>query len=155
MALEEAAAWLTGDLLLPIAGKQYRVPEYSAEVGVRVEILLATGRRVLEGGQPRERDRQMLDDEQEQDLYRDVLGSAYDQLLADVSWPMLRHCALTAMYHFNVSEQVAEAHWNSGAAEAGKAASRSSRPATRRTTAAATTTKRRASGSGTRSRQSS
>lgn len=156
MALEEAAAWLDGDLVLPIGGKKYRVPEYSAEVGLRVEAVLDAGRRVATGGAVREKHQQILDDEEEKDLYRDVLGAAYEQLLKDVSWPMLRHCALTAMYRFNMSEALAEAHWNRGAGgEVGKAGSRSSRPATRRTTAAASTTKLRASGSGTRSRKSS
>lgn len=149
MALEEAAAWLNGDLILPVGGKKYRVPEYSAEVGLRVEAVLAAGR-----GQAGQRHQQVLDDEAEKDLYRDVLGPAYDQLLGDVSWPMLKHCAVTAMFHFNLSEQMAEAHWNRGA-PGGKAPARSSRPATRPTTAAASSTKRRASTSGTRSRRSS
>lgn len=150
MALEEAAAWLDGDLILPIGGKKYRVPEYSAEVGLRVEAVLAASR-----GKAGSRHRQVLDDEEEKDLYRDVLGPAYDELLAaGVTWARLKHCAVTAMFHFNISEAAAEAHWNRGAQE-GKAVSRSSRPATRGTTAAASTTKPRASTSGTRSRKSS
>lgn len=149
MALEEAAAWLDGDLVLPINGKKYRVPEYSAEIGMRVEAILAAGR-----GQAGERHKQVLDDEQEKDLYRDVLGPAYEQLLADVSWPMLKHCAVMAMFHFNISPEAGEAHWNRGA-QSGKAVSRSSRPATSRTTAAARTTKKPASGSGTSRRRSS
>lgn len=149
MALEEAAVWLDGDLVLPIGGKKYRVPEYSAEIGVRVEVILAAG-----SGKVSERQKQILDDEAERDLYRDVLGPAYDQLAAAVSWPMLKHCAVTAMFHFNIGPEVAERIWNRGA-ERGKAGSRSSRPATSRTTAAARTTKPRASTSGTRPRRSS
>lgn len=150
MALEEAAAWLSGDLILPIAGKKYAVPEFDAELGMRVEVILNAG-----AGKLSERSKQILDDEAERDLYRDVLGPAFDRMVADgVSWPRLKHAALTAMYHFNVSPTFAEAFWNGGPGE-GKAVGTGSRPATRRRTAVASTTKSRASSSGTRSRRSS
>jgi hypothetical protein len=157
MALEEAAAWLDGDLVLPIGGKTYKVPEPSAELGMRLEIILNVGRGVEGGprtaGKMTDRQRQVLSDEEERDTYRDVLGPAYDAMVKDgVTWPRLKHAAITAMFHFLISPAVAEQHWNGGA---GKATGRSSRPATRRTTAAASTTKSRASGSGTRSRRSS
>ena len=149
MALEEASAWLDGDLVLPIAGKKYRVPEFDAELGMRVEVILNASR-----GKASDRQRQILTDEEERDTYRDVLGPAYDQMIKDgVTWPRLRHAALTAMFHFNISPEMAEQHWNRAPAE-GKAPA-GSRPATRRTTGAASTTKPRASGSGTRSRRSS
>lgn len=151
MALEELAGWLDDGLVLPIDGKKYKIPEYSAEVGLRVEALLNVG-----SGNGAERHRQVLSDEAEKDLFRDVLGPVYEPLLKAVSWPMVKHCALTAMYHFNISEQIAEAHWKTRSPQPGKAiAGRSSRPATQRTTAAATTTRARASTSGTRSRKSS
>ena len=82
------------------------------------------------------------------DVREDAFSSAFrlrDELLAaGVTWARLKHCAVTAMFHFNISEASAEAHWNRGAQE-GKAASRSSRPATRGTTGAASTTRPRAS----------
>lgn len=148
MALEEAAAWLDEGLVLPIAGKKYRVPEPSAELGLRLEVLLTSAQRGTD------RYKQVLDDQQERDLYTELLGSAYGEMLAaGVSYPLLKLAAVTAMYHFVIDPQAAEAIWNEGVTK-GKAAgtSRSARPATRRTTAAATTTKRRASGSGTKPR---
>lgn len=149
MALEEAAAWLDGDLILPIGGKRYAVPEPSAELGMRLEVLLNTANR------DSDRYRQVLSDQEERDLYEDLLGPAYDAMLADgVTYPRLKHAAVTAMFHFVISPEAAEAHWNSGAQQ-GKAAARSSRPATRRTTAAGSSTKPRASGSGTRPRRTS
>lgn len=149
MALEEASAWLDGDLVLPIAGKKYRVPEFDAELGMRVEVILNASR-----GKATERQQQILSDEEERDTYRDVLGPAYEQMVKDgVTWPRLRHAALTAMFHFNISPEMAEQHWNRGVQE-GKAPA-ASRPGTRRTTAAASTTKRPASGSGTRSQRRS
>lgn len=153
MALEELSGWLDDSLVLPIDGRKYRVPEYSAEVGLRVEAVLNAGR----GSRLSDRQRQVLDDEQEKDLYRDVLGPVYDELLADVSWAMLKFCAVTAMLHFNISEDEGARHWALRAAKSGGKAptGRASRPATRRTTAAASTTKPRASGSGTRSRRTS
>lgn len=151
MALEEAAAWLDGDLILPIGGKKYRVPEYGVDVGIRVEVILNASR----GQAATDRQRQILSDEEERDTYRDILGPAYDQLVADgVSWPRLRHAAFTAMFHFNISPEAAEAHWNRGV-ERGKAGTQVSPRGTRRTTAGATSTKRRASSSGTRSPRSS
>jgi hypothetical protein len=147
MALEEAAAWLDGDLVLPIGGKKYRVPEFSVELGIRVEVILNASR-----GKATDRQKQILTDEEERETYRDVLGPAYDQMVKDgVTWPRMRHAAFTAMFHFNVSPEFAEQHWNRGVTE-GKAPAGSSRPATRRTTAAASTTRKPASGSGTRSR---
>lgn len=157
MALEEAAAWLDGDLILPIGGKKYRVPEYNAEIGLRVEAVLNAGNTLRGDGAVPERHRQLLSDEGEKNLYADVLGPAYEPLLTAVSWPMLKHCALTAMFHFNISPEYAEMYWarTVGKSPAGKATGRTSRPATRRTTAAAPTTRKPASGSGTRSRRSS
>lgn len=149
MALEEAAAWLDGDLILPIGGKKYRVPEFNAEVGMRVEIILNAAR-----GKMSERQQQVLSDEGERDTYRDILGDAYEQMADDgVSWPRIKHAAITAMYHFNISPAAAEEYWNGSAGKA--TAGRPSRPATRGTTAGASSTKPRASGSGTRSRRSS
>lgn len=151
MALEEAAAWLDGDLVLPIGGKKYRVPEPSAELGMRLEVILNVGKN----GKMTDRQKQVLTDEEEHDTYRDVLGPAFDQMQRDgVTWPRLKHAAVTAMFHFVISPEAAEANWNRGV-DRGKASSRSSRPATRATTAAASTTKSRASGSGTRPRRSS
>lgn len=156
MALEEAAAWLDDGLTLPIAGKKYRVPEPSVELGMRLEVLLNTDREQRPGS---ERYQQVLSDVEERDLYEEILGPAYGQMAADgVSYPLVKHAALTAWYHFVISPEVAERYWNE-AVTRGKASpqpsSRSSRPATRRTGAAATTTKPRASGSGTRPRRSS
>jgi len=155
MALEEAAAWLDGDLVLPIGGKKYRVPEPSVETAMRMQVLLSASRRVSAGGDITDRQQEVLTDQEEVDTYRLYLGPAYDQMVADaVTFPRIKHAAFTALFHFMVSPEVAEAHWNRGV-QAGKASSRSPRPATRRTTAAASTTKARASGSGTRSPKSS
>lgn len=155
MALEEAAAWLDGDLVLPIGGRKYRVPEPSVDAAVRMQVLLDAGRMTTAGQQLTDRQREVLSDEDELNTYPTILGPAYHQMVTDgVSFPRIKHAAITAMFHFMISPEVAEAHWNRGV-QAGKATSRSSRPATRRTTAAASTTKARASGSGTRSQRSS
>lgn len=155
MALEEAAAWLDDGLTLPIAGKKYRVPEPSAELGIRLEVLLNTSK----DHRGSDRYQQVLSDAEERDLYADVLGPAHDEMLTDgVSYPMLKHAALTAWYHFVIGPEVAEQFWNEGVTKGKAAAATSSRPApraTRRTTAAATTTRKRASGSGTKPRRSS
>lgn len=156
MPLEEAAAWLDGDLELPIAGKKYRVPEPSVELGMRLEILLNTEKD--QRGKS-ERYQKVLSDVEERDLYQEILGPVYGQMAGDgVSYPLVKHAAITAWYHFVISPEVAERYWND-AVTRGKAAapprSRSTPRGTSRTTAAANTTRKPASGSGTRSRRTS
>ncbi|AGK80397.1 hypothetical protein SFUL_5509 [Streptomyces microflavus DSM 40593] len=147
--------FLDDALELPVTGldkveRTYRIEGPSALDGVRIERVTTLAARLAAGGSAV--DAPALDDEQEIDLYRMCLGSAYDQLLADVSWAAFRHVALTSMMWITADRETAEAYWATGNAP-GKAPSRAERrSATRASSAkgAASTTKPRASTSGTR-----
>lgn len=150
MALEEVGAWLDSGLILPINGKKYQVPEPNAELGLRLEVLMNSANRETD------RYRQVLSDQEEHDLYSELLGPAYDEMIADgVSYPVMKLAATTAMIHFVISAEAAEVTWNQGVTKGKAGKPRNSRPATRPTTGAASTTKSRGSTSGTRSRRTS
>lgn len=168
MAFRDLSEVLDGGLSLPYKGKSYTVPPVDAETGLRLQRLAevaAQAAKAAETGEPL--DTVALDDDAEVDLYRDALGTAYDEMLADrVPWPMLKLAGVTAWLDAAVSREAAEAYWNAagdpealaGNRETRRAAARSTRrPAsargTTRTRKAATTA--RTAKTGTRGRTSS
>lgn len=163
MAFKDLREFLDPTLRLPIGGKEYVIPAPSASAGLRLEALLALGVAARNGVELSKQDKAALrlDDDQEIDLYRDALGTAYDEMVADgVSLPELQHAGATAFIKWTQGEAAAEAFWESGgkgpAAPATlNRAARRALAATSTGTAAATTTKRPARGSGTTSRPKS
>ncbi|GAA0934961.1 DUF7426 family protein [Nonomuraea longicatena] len=116
-------------LPLPVGGKVYHVPPASAEVGLFCQKLMVAGISAANG---QEIDAADLDDDGEKDLYRRVLGDAYDELIADgVSWAKIKHCGVTAFLWIASDEDTAAKHWRAdpeAAAPKGKArAGRSTR----------------------------
>jgi hypothetical protein len=107
---EDLGGLIADELRLPIRGRTYVVPSPSAADGLRVQRITTLAARVIAGGEAV--DTQLLDDEQEIDLYRLALGPAYEQLLADeVPWTALRHAALTAVTWIATDEATALAYW--------------------------------------------
>ncbi|GGO54103.1 hypothetical protein GCM10012286_63080 [Streptomyces lasiicapitis] len=87
MAFEALDELLDETLVLPIGGRRYTIPAPSAETGLRVQTIVQAAAVAASGGQV---DEQALGDAAEGDLYRDLLGDAYDEMLADgVTWPAL------------------------------------------------------------------
>lgn len=136
-------------LAFPIGGKVYTVPP----MGMREGLLL---QRVING------DDHSLDDAPAEDGWRLVLGSAWDEMVADnVPMAAMARAGLCAMADFQHGRDVAEATWKAGvdpealAAALTAAAQRKTAPASTGSpsTAVASTTKRRASSSGTTSRK--
>jgi hypothetical protein len=153
----DLAEFLDPDLRLPWNGKTYVIPAIPADVGLRCQALISlAGSALARDGQGEvkvsERDREVLSDLAERDLFRDVLGTVFDELTADgASWPVVKHMAITAITYFTVDEETALAVWEGqGKAPAPNRAGR--RAAARTATAAANTTRKRASGNGTSSR---
>lgn len=155
---------LDAGLALPIRGTTYTVPPVDAETGLRLQRLAEVAAKVAqaaESGDPL--DGVALDDAGEIDLYRDALGAAYDEMIADrVPWPALKVAGVTAWLDAAVSREAAEAYWNAagdpellaGNRETRRAAARS----TRRPASASGTTRARkgtAKATGTRGRRSS
>ncbi|MER5783738.1 hypothetical protein ABT104_18745 [Streptomyces mobaraensis] len=111
MAFKALDELLDDSLHLPVAGRTYTVPAPSAEVGLRTQALINAAAVAADGGRV---DEQVLSDAAERDLYRDVLGAAHDQMVSDgVSWPALKHCAITAMVWIAQDKTAAERFWES------------------------------------------
>ncbi|MFF5142525.1 hypothetical protein ACFY6U_22820 [Streptomyces sp. NPDC013157] len=148
MAFKELGNLLDDSLSLPIKGKVYTVPAPSAATGLRVQSIMQAAAAAADGG---EVDREMLADAAERDMYRDVLGSAHAEMVADgVEWPTLKHAAVTAMVWIMQDKDRAEAYWNSGGDPSRLAPNREQRR--KAPSAAASSTRSRGSTSGTRPR---
>lgn len=145
MAFRDLGELLDAGLALPIRGKVYTVPPVDAETGLKLQRLAEVAAQVAEatenGGSL---DGVALDDAAEVDLYRDALGSAYEEMLADrVSWPALKLAGVTAWLDAAVGREAAEAYWNAAGSPEASAGNRETRRA------AARSTRRPASESGT------
>ena len=171
--LLDLADWLEETWPVPYKGKTYRIPAPSAELGLRIEALMAAGAAheryqamaraaIAQGKEPPKpkelpnKYRQLLTDEEERDLYQDVLGPAWDELVeAGMPWPLLKQVAIGAMIRWHMGEDAADAHLRALVSRPNPpaAGNRASRRAASKRTAAATTTKPRASTSGTTSRR--
>jgi hypothetical protein len=131
--------------------RPFRIPSPPAEDGLRVEeITKAAARLFLNGVSP---DEELLDDDEEKDLYRLVLGSMHDEILAEVSWTRFRHVALTTMVWIVQDRDAAARYWSAGGDPSRLAPNRAARrqPKSQRSaSAAASTTRSRGSTSGTR-----
>jgi hypothetical protein len=115
VAFKDLGDWAElGGLKFPIGGKVYAVPPVSAELGPRLEVVVSVGIDVAKSNELGERNQEVLDDLGERDLYRDVLGPAYGEMVADeVPWPALKHAALTVMMDAVYDRETAEAFWES------------------------------------------
>ncbi|OAR21917.1 hypothetical protein A8W25_28140 [Streptomyces sp. ERV7] len=110
MAFAPLGELLDESLELPIAERTYTVPAPNAEIGLRTQAIVHAAAVAADGGKV---DEQVLSDAAERDLYRDLLGPAYDEMVADaVPWPALKHCALTAMVWVAQDKAAAERFWN-------------------------------------------
>ncbi|UWM52070.1 hypothetical protein N0X72_25330 [Streptomyces carpaticus] len=117
MAFDALDDFLDESITLPIGGRTYVIPAPSAAVGLRVQAMVQAAAAAADGGRIRE---EVLSDAAERDHYRDVLGTAYENLLADgVSWPALKHAALTAMVWITQDRATAERFWASADPKAG------------------------------------
>lgn len=156
-------------LELPIDGVTWRINAPSAQVGLRAHAMFQLGQMVALAQQtddpsmvPQLTDEQRafieLDDIEETTLFRQLLGSTYDEMVeAGVSGPQLAHIGRTVFMWVgsDYNDDVTAAFWNGD--EPGKALvpNRADRrhPTTSTSTAAASTTPRRVSGSSTTSRK--
>jgi hypothetical protein len=134
-------------------GEVYRIEGPPAEDGLRIERIMSLATRLAAGGEVK--NTEVLDDDQELDLYRAALGGTYDQLLADLSWPRFKHVAMTVVFWITADLDTAERYWASGGDPNRAAPNRATRRAGTRSsgTAAATSTPRRGSTSGTSTRK--
>jgi hypothetical protein len=134
-------------LTLPVKDKTYTVPPPSAATGLRVQAIMQAAAVAADGGKV---DEAVLKDAAERDMYRDVLGTAHGEMVADgVPWPTLKHCAVTAMVWIVQNKEAAERYWNSGGDPSRLAPNRKTR---RSSSGAAKSTQSRGSTSSTTTR---
>jgi hypothetical protein len=148
MAFRDLSEVLDAGLSLPYKRKTYLVPPVDAETGLRLqrltEVAAQAAKAAENGGDGVSLDEVVLDDDAEVDLYRDALGPAYAEMLADrVPFDVLKVAAITVWLATTVSRDAAEAYWNAAGDPEALAGNR----ATRRT--AARSTRRPDSASGT------
>ncbi|MFH9430234.1 hypothetical protein ACH4JZ_18325 [Streptomyces sp. NPDC017615] len=112
MAFKQLGEVLDGTLTLPVGETTYTVPAPSAKTGLMVQALMQAAAVAADGGDVNE---SVLADAAERDLYVDVLGTAHAEMVDDgVSWPELKHCAITAMVWIVQNKEAAERYWNAG-----------------------------------------
>ena len=138
MAFTALGELLDDCLELPVGepGREriYRVPAPSAVTGLRVQRLVTAAGRAADGGE----------------VDADLLGTAYNDLLAaGVSWPVLKHCAITAMVWIAQDRDAAETYWNAAGDPSRLAPNRAAR---RNRSGGANSTRNPASTSGTSTR---
>jgi len=166
MAFRDLSDVLDTGLPLPYKGKTYLVPPVDAETGLRLQRLTEVAAQAAKAAEDGlSLDTVALDDAEEVDLYRDALGTAYDEMLADrVPFDVLKVAAVTVWLNTTVSREAAEAYWNAAGAPdpealAGNRASRRAVRSTRRPGSASGTTRTPkatpAKATGTRGRRSS
>ncbi|MYX36724.1 MULTISPECIES: hypothetical protein [unclassified Streptomyces] len=150
MGFEALDDFLDETLTLPIKGREYVIEAPSAEVGLRTQAIVQAAAIAADGGRANER---VLADAAERDMYADLLGPAYEQMIADgVKWPRLKHAALTAMVWVVQSREQAERYWNLGGDPKAAAPNRASRRSQEARSGGASTTRNQGSGSGTSTR---
>ena len=150
--LQPVSAFLDEDdhLVLPWQGHEYRIAPVSARTGLRIQRVLSAAEKAARAGDEMP-DEEVLSDEEELDLYPDVLGDVYEQMLDDgVSFIRLKLAATAAMMWTVYGDEIAIEFWAAG----GKAPApnRQQRRAKTTRTGGASTTKRPASGTGTNTR---
>ncbi|MFJ8146049.1 hypothetical protein ACIQ6R_13345 [Streptomyces sp. NPDC096048] len=129
----------------------YRIPSPTAEAGLRVEAITKAAAQLFLGGVAP--DEELLNDDEERDLFRLVLGPVHDEIAADLSWTRFRHVAMTTMVWVLNDRDTAAKYWSSGGDPSLLAPNRETRrqqKSQRSASAAANTTRSRGSTSGTR-----
>jgi hypothetical protein len=138
MALRDLGAFLDDDALdIPLGGKTYHIPSPDARTGLYLEAAMNLSAKAAAGEELSDEDAAsiQLDDGEERDLYRRVLGGVFDELVADdVSWARIQRIGRYALIWFTMGPEAAERSITQGEAPAPnrkerRAAGKRSRPA--------------------------
>jgi len=119
--MRDLAEFFDPTLRLPIRGKVYVVESPDAKTGIHVQRLMTTGVLASSGAEVSQDrlDELELDDADEIDLYKRLLGPAYDEMLADgLPWAIVKHAGVTAFMWVAYDRDSAERFWESAAGEA-------------------------------------
>lgn len=154
MAIKDFSSFLDDDAIrFPLDGKTYRIESPDAKTGLLLSGMANLGVKASAGGEIGESDLASLDldDAEERDFMRMVLGDTLDELVADgVSWVKIQRISRYAFIYFAMGEDAADEALASGALSGeAPAPNRAKRRAASR--GGATSTKRLASTAGTTS----
>jgi len=130
--------------------KIYKIPRPNAKDGLQIEKITNIAIHLANGGE--DINTEMLDDDEERDLYKMLLGEKiYQQMLDDkVNWVWLRHASLTVLMWVSSGLNTAEQFWAAAGNPELLARNRAERRQKQRDgSAAGTSTRGRASTSGT------
>lgn len=120
MSFQDLEDFLDTSLRLPVKGKTYVVPPPSIATGVWCTQLLETAAKaqgLKDGEELPDADVEalMLDDDEEKNLYKRILGPVYQELVDDnVEWPYLTHMGQTVFFWITADKARAEKFWKSG-----------------------------------------
>ena len=124
MSFKDLADFFDPTLPLLIGGKTYTVPSPSAATGLFVQQVMGVAANVQAGNEVDDQSLASLtlDDAQEKNLYKRLLGPVYDEFVADeLSWEHIKHAGTTCMIWVAQDRDAAEAFWNTGGQPAPKA----------------------------------
>ena len=129
--------------------KLYKINSPSAKDGILIERITNMAVQLASGGE--DVNTELLDDEEERDLYKTLLGPVFDEMIEDgVRWVWLRHASLTTLMWVSSGLSVAEQFWGAAGDPERMAPNREARRSQQRGgSAAVTSTRGRASTNGT------
>lgn len=133
MGFQDLNEFFDPTLKLPVRGKLYTVESPDAETGLWCQRLFNVAVAASAGRDVNDEDaaQLQLDDEQEQDLFRRLLGDTLDEMRQDgLRWSEIQHVGKTAFFWVALGVEQAEQFWNSGGL--GKAAPARKAPQDRR-----------------------
>lgn len=117
MSFKKLEDFFDASITLPILGKEYTIQSPDAETGLLCQRLVAGAAKVMAGGEISEADTEKLrlDDEEEQELYKRLMGAAWDEMIADhVPWTLIKHAGTTVLVWVTQSRDDAESFWSAG-----------------------------------------
>lgn len=126
---EDLDQFFDDTLKLPIGGKVYAVPSPDIQTGLYCQRIAETGLALRRGQQLSDSDRValQLDDDQEREWYHRLMGTAYEQMVADgVTWAKVQRAGATTFAWITAGEQAAQRTWRSDRPEADGASSTTS-----------------------------
>lgn len=142
MTTRDIAQWLDPDLHYPgipstayPKGRTYDVPGPDRETGLRWTVMANIGRRAASGESLEESDLSALDNGDERSFEEQVLGAAYQRMVADgVADANIKTIARDAFYSFTSGEAIADLvlRGEAAARDAARADSKPSKPAAKR-----------------------
>jgi len=129
--------------------KTYRIESPSSRDGLQIERITQIAAELVTGGE--NVDTELLDDDEERNLFEMLLGAQFQQMVDDgVKWVWLRHAALTCLMWTTSGLTTAERYWASAGDPEKMARNRAERRSKQQdSSAAAKSTRGRASTSGT------